>query len=176
MGNKCTALLENNIITANLPMNFDIFQKITEVEINFKNVIGLKNEELAEFSKFLKTSLKNEGKPIKITDVKKMYHIKTLRTRSESIWSISKKIFYACITILLTFGLVMIIKQIWKCTHKTNPKFQGKFHRLELRQFFENKSGGLNEERCDIDSNEANSQVSPSDSDKIVHFPSLKIS
>ena len=31
MGNKCTALLENTIITKSLPMNFDIFQKITKI-------------------------------------------------------------------------------------------------------------------------------------------------
>ena len=77
MKNKCTALLENNIITANLPMNFDIFQKITNIEVKFQNVIGLENEELEEFTKFLKTSLKNIGKPIKISDVEKMYHLKT---------------------------------------------------------------------------------------------------
>ena len=35
MGNKCTALLENTIITASLPMNFEIYQKITKIEINF---------------------------------------------------------------------------------------------------------------------------------------------
>ena len=90
MGNKCTVLLENTIITASLPMNFDIFQKITKIGIDFKNVIGLGDEELAKFSKFLKTNLKNEDKPIKISDVKEMYNIKTLHTSSESILSIFK--------------------------------------------------------------------------------------
>ena len=71
-------------------MNFDIFQKITKIGIDFKNVIGLGDEELAKFSKFLKTNLKNEDKPIKISDVKEMYNIKTLHTSSESILSIFK--------------------------------------------------------------------------------------
>lgn len=52
MKNRCTALIENNIITANLPMNVNIFQEITKIEINSKDVIGLENEELAEFSNF----------------------------------------------------------------------------------------------------------------------------
>ena len=149
-------------------MNFDIFQKITKIEINFKNVIGLQIGELTEFTKFLKTSLKNIGKPIKIADVKKMYHLKTLHTKSESIWSIFKKFFYACVIILLTLGLVMIITLIWKCTHKTNFKSQEKFHRLELRQFFANNSEVVNEERCDIGSD---NQGTPSEQDKIGHFP-----
>ena len=168
MENRCTALLENNIITANLPMNFDIFQKITKIEINFKNVIGLQIGELTEFTKFLKTSLKNIGKPIKIADVKKMYHLKTLHTKSESIWSIFKKFLYACVTIILTLGLVMIITLIWKCTHKTNNS-QEKFHRLDLRQFFENKSEVVNEEMSNIGSD---NQGTPSEQDTIIHFPS----
>ena len=60
MEKKCKALHENNIITANLPMHFDIFKKVPQIEINLKNVVGLGDEELADFSKFLKTNLKNE--------------------------------------------------------------------------------------------------------------------
>ena len=78
-----------------------------------------------------------------------------------------QEIFYACVTILLTLGLAMIIKLIWKCTHKTNNS-QEKFHRLELRQFFENKSEVVNEERSNIGSD---NQETPSEQDKIVHFP-----
>ena len=169
MKNRCTALLENNIITANLPMNFDIFQKITKIEIKFQNVIGLENEELAEFTKFLKTSMKNIGKPIKISDVKKMYHLKTLHTKSENIWSIFKKFFYACVIIILTLGLANIAKIIWKCTRKNNFKAQESFHRLELRQIFENKSENVNEERSDVCSND---QLTPTEHEKVIHFPS----
>ena len=69
--------------------------------------------------------------------------------------------------ILLTLGQAMIVKLIWRCTRKTNFKSQEKFHRLELRQFFENKSEVVNEERCDIGFND---QWKSSEQDKIVHF------
>ena len=132
-------------------------------------MIGLENGELAEFTKFLKTSLKNIGKPIKIADVKKMYHLKTLHTKSETIWSIFKKFFYACVTIILTLGLVMIGKIVWRYTRKDNFKYQENFHRLELRQVFENKSEVGKEERSEIGSND---QLTPTEHEKVVHFPS----
>ena len=168
MENRCNALLEDNIITSNLPINFDIFQKITKIEINFNNVIGLETGEIAEFTKFLKTSLKNTGKPIKISDVKKLYHLKTLHTNSETIWSIFKKFFYACVTILLTLGLAMIIKWVWKCTRRTN-KSPGKLHRIELRQIFKNTSEIGNEEGGNTGTDNPSSI---SEQDKIISFPS----
>ena len=168
MEKRCNALLEDDIITSNLPINFDIFQKITKIEINFNNVIGLETGEIAEFTKFLKTSLKNTGKPIKISDVKKLYHLKTLHTNSETIWSIFKKFFYACVTILLTLGLAMIIKWVWKCTRRTN-KSPGKLHRIELRQIFKNNSEIVNEEGSNTGTD---NHGSLSEQEKIIHFPS----
>ena len=62
----------------------------------------------------------------------------------------------------------MIVNLAWKCIHETNVKSQEKFHRLELRQFFENKSEVVNDERCNIGSD---NRGTPSEQDKIIHFP-----
>lgn len=91
MENKCTAKLDNNIITFSLPLNFDICQKLTEIDINFKNVAEFKDDEITDFSKLLKTNLKNKENPMRITDIKKLYHIKTLYTSNESTWLLFKK-------------------------------------------------------------------------------------
>ena len=69
MKNKCSALLDNTIVTSNLPLNFDIFQKITKIDINFNTVVGIEEKELTDFSKFIQTNSKNMQKPIKITRV-----------------------------------------------------------------------------------------------------------
>ena len=116
----------------------------------------------------MKTSLKNTGKPIKISDVKKLYHLKTLHTNNETIWSIFKKFFYACVTILLTLGLAVIIKWVWKCTRRTN-KSPGKLHRIELRQIFKNNSEIGNEEGGNTGTDNPSSI---SEQDKIISFPS----
>ena len=57
MDNKCTAILDRNIISSNLSINYDTYQKFAKIEIDFKNVIGLEDR---LFSKFLKTNWKNE--------------------------------------------------------------------------------------------------------------------
>ena len=53
MENKCTATLDNIIITSNLPINYDIYQKFTKIDIDFKSVIGFEDQ---EFSKFIKAN------------------------------------------------------------------------------------------------------------------------
>ena len=68
MENKCTAILDNSIITSNLPFDYDIYQKFTKIDIDFKSVLGLENE---EFSKFITANWRNEKKPIKLSDNKK---------------------------------------------------------------------------------------------------------
>ena len=74
MENKCTAILENNIITSNLPINYDIFQKVTKIDIDFKSVLGLEDK---LFSKFQKINWKNDGKTIKLSDIRNHYHFLT---------------------------------------------------------------------------------------------------
>ena len=44
MENKCTAILDNNIITSNLLLDYDIFQKITRLDIDFASVMGLEKK------------------------------------------------------------------------------------------------------------------------------------
>ena len=111
-------------------------------------------------------------KPIKITDIKKLYHIKTLHASNESIWSLFKILFaYACLAIVLTIAMITIIRQIWKCTPKTQPKANRNFDQVELRHIFDNVGGCLAEERINNDSSEVTCQETLSSPDRIVRFP-----
>lgn len=56
MKNKCTAIMDNSIISSNLPINYDIYLKCSRIDIDFKSVVGLEDE---EFSKFLIFSIRN---------------------------------------------------------------------------------------------------------------------
>ena len=69
MENKCTAILDNSIITSNLPFNYDIYQKFTKIDINFKSELGLEDQ---EFSKFITANWRNEKQHIKLSDIKKL--------------------------------------------------------------------------------------------------------
>ena len=88
MESKCTAILDNNIVISNLPINYDSFQIISKIDIDFKIVVGLEDK---EFSKFFKTNWKNERKASKLSDIRKLYHIEKIQNHSEAFWSILKK-------------------------------------------------------------------------------------
>ena len=51
MENKCTAIMDNSIISSNLPINYDIFQKFTRIDIDFKSVVGVEDQESQNSSK-----------------------------------------------------------------------------------------------------------------------------
>ena len=170
MKNKCNALLDNHIVTSNLPLNFDIFQKITKIDINFNTVVGIEEKELKDFSNFIKTNSKNMQKPIKITDIRKLYHIEKLRTHNESLWSLFKKFGFACLGITLLFVFLKIIQILWKFMKNSKIKSKPQINFMEMEQVrhvFDN-SKCVNEdqnidETCQLDNQ--------STSDKIIRFP-----
>ena len=62
------------------------------------------------------------------------------------------------IVVVLTIAIITIIRQIWKCTPKTQPKANRNFDQVELRHIFDNVGGCLTEERSKNDSAETNCQ------------------
>ena len=98
MENRCTSILDNNIITSNLPINYDIYHKFAKIDIDFKSVLGLEDQ---EFSNFNTANRRNEKKPIKLSDIKKLYHIEKLQTHNQTLWGMFKNVGLACIGILL---------------------------------------------------------------------------
>ena len=72
MENKFTAIFDNNIITSNLPLYYDIVQEFNKIDIDFKSAVGPEDK---EYSKFLKTNWKNKGNAIKLSDIRKLYLI-----------------------------------------------------------------------------------------------------
>ena len=94
MKNKCAAIFDSNIITANLSIDYHMYQKFTKIDIDFRSVVGLEDK---EFSEFLKTNWKNDGKTIRLRDVKKLYLIEKLQTHNQSLWSMFKKFGFACL-------------------------------------------------------------------------------
>ena len=135
MENKCTAIMDNSIISSNLPMNYDIYQKFTRIDIDFKSVVGLEDQ---EFSKFLKTNWRNEKKTIKLSDIKKLYHIEKLQTHNQTLWGMFKKFGFACIGVLLFFVTLKIARYLWKCSKASKMKYNQRKNLVEMRHVFEN--------------------------------------
>ena len=97
--------MDNSIIISNLLINYDIYQKFTKIDIDFKSVLGLEDQ---EFSKFIKANWRNEKKPIKLSDIKKLYHIEKLQTHNQTLWGMFKTFGLTCISILLFFATLKI--------------------------------------------------------------------
>ena len=49
MENKCTAIMDNSIISFNISIKYDIYQKFTRIDIDFKSVVGLEDQEISKF-------------------------------------------------------------------------------------------------------------------------------
>ena len=94
MENECTAIIDDSMISSNLPMNYDIYQKFTKIDIDFKSVKGLEDQ---EFSKFIKANWRNEKKTIKLSDIKILYHIENFKR------------------IIKLYG---VFSKIWICLHR----------------------------------------------------------
>ena len=166
MENKCTAILDNSIITSNLPFNYDIYQKFTKIDIDFKSVLGLENE---EFSKFITANWRNEKKPIKLSDIKKLYHIEKLQTHNQTLWDMFKKFALACVGILLIFVTLKITKYLWKCSKQSKMKSNQQMNVVEMRHVFDknvSENSTLNE-TMEPDE-QSNTNVSQ---ERIIQFP-----
>ena len=72
---KCILILDNDIITSILPINYNIYQKFTKIDIDFKSVVWL---EAKEFSKLVDTNWQHDGKAIELSDSRKLYYITNL--------------------------------------------------------------------------------------------------
>ena len=109
-------------------------------------------------------------KPIKITDIRKLYHIEKLKTHNESLWSLFKKFGFACLGITLLFVFIKIIQILWKFMKNSKIKSKPQINLVEMEQvrhIFDN-SKCVNEdpnidETCELDNQ--------STSDKIIRFP-----
>ena len=106
--------MDNSKITSNLPINYDIYQKFAKVDIEFKSVIGLEDQ---EFSKFIKANWRNEKKPIKLSDIKKMYHIEKLQTQNQTLWGYVQKFWiglYRCPSIFCNLKYCLISMEMFR--------------------------------------------------------------
>ena len=90
--------MENSIISCNLPINYGIYQKFTRIDIDFKSVVGLEDQ---EFPKFLNANCRDEKKTIKLSDIKKLYHKEKFQTHNQTLWGIFKKFGFTCVGVLL---------------------------------------------------------------------------
>ena len=109
-------------------------------------------------------------KPIKITDIRKLYHIEKLRAHNESLWSLFKKFGFACLGITLLFVFLKIIQILRKFMKNSKIKSKPQINFMEMEQVrhvFDN-SKCVNEdqnidETCQLDNQ--------STSEKIIRFP-----
>ena len=165
MENKCTAILDNSIITSNLPFNYDIYQKFTKIDIDFKSVLGLEDQ---EFSRFITANWKDEKKPIKLSDIKKLYHIEKLQTHNQTLWGMFKKFGLACVGIILIFVALKITLYLWKCSKQSKMKTNQRRNLVEMRHVFDkNISENSLNETTEPDE-QGNTNVSP---ERIIQFP-----
>ena len=91
-----------------------------------------------EFSKFITANWRNEKKPIKLSDIKKLYHIEKLQTHNQTLWDMFKKIALACVGILLIFVTLKITKYLWKCSKESKMKNNQRMNLVEMRHVFDN--------------------------------------
>ena len=122
--------MDNSIITSKLPFNYDIYKKFTKIDIDFKSVLGLEDQ---EFSKFIKANWRNEKKPIKLSDIKKLYHIEKLQTHDQTLWSMLRNFGLACVGILLFFVTLKIARYLWKCSKECKMKNNQQMNLLECK-------------------------------------------
>ena len=77
-------------------------------------------------------------KTIKLSDIRKLYHIERLQPHKESLWSMFKKFGFACLGIFLFFVIIKIARHLWKYLQKFQVNSHQRMNLVELRHVFEN--------------------------------------
>ena len=109
----CTALLEKNVIKSTLPVDYEVYQKITKINIKFGDIFGIGKSEMKEFSDFLEEKIKNDAKTWRITDIKKLYHITKLQKTSTSLWTNFKTFAYITGSLILFIIVISILTKVY---------------------------------------------------------------
>ena len=129
-----------------------------------------KKNRINKFFQISQNKFKKYGEPIKITDIRKLYLIEKLQSHNESLWSLFKKFGFACLGILLFFGIIKITQLLWKFTQNSKVKSKPQMKLVEMHQMhhvFDN-SKCINE---DSNIGEAVEIENQNVSDRIIQFP-----
>merc|ERR1712239_3188 len=101
-------------MTSNVPVHTDVFARITEVNINLTNLVEFKEEEMVEFTKFVKRDVLSTQHNVRINDVKRKYELKRLSHKSSILEKIWKMLITVVAIILAILIITIIVKLIYK--------------------------------------------------------------
>ena len=101
-------------MTSNLPIHTDVFARITGININLTNLVEFKEEEMIEFTKFVKRDVLSTQHNVRINDVKRKYELKKLNHKSSILEKIWKMLVTAVAIILAILVITIIVKLIYK--------------------------------------------------------------
>ena len=111
---NCVFNIGNHLMTSNLPVHTDVFARITGVNINLTNLVEFKEEEMVEFTKFVKRDVLSTQHNVRINDVKRKYELRKLSHKSSILEKIWKMLVTVVAIILAILVITIVIKLIYK--------------------------------------------------------------
>ena len=103
-------------------MNADIYARITGVNINLTDLVNFREEDMAEFTSFVKRNVISTHHNIRIEDIRKKYQLSKLVHRNgilEKLWKAITLVIAVLVSILIISLVTKLLLRI--CKKETVP-------------------------------------------------------